>query len=68
MNDLEKAMALLESKRFRLKDIHEETGIPLNSLKSYSSRRVELKNIAWKTVYKLALCYEKMNNIDSSRK
>lgn len=69
MNDLEKAMTLLESRKFRLKDIHEETGISLNSLSSYSSGRNKLKKAAWETVYKLALCYDKMNNeINSSRK
>lgn len=62
MNNLEKALALLDSKSFRLKDIHKETGISLSTLKAYSSKRIDLKNVAWKTVNKLALCYDRFNS------
>lgn len=62
MNDLEKARALLESKRYRLKDIHEYTGISSNSLTSYSARRIKLENAAWKTVYKLARYYDQVTD------
>ena len=61
-------MALLESKRFRLKDIHEEKGIPLDSLSSYFSGRVKIKNVAWKTVLsQMTLSHAVANKKDIDR-
>lgn len=60
MNDLEKAEALMASKKYRLADICKATGIPLNTLKSYSSGRIPLKTVAWERVYLLARYYEKV--------
>lgn len=68
MNDLEKANALLTNKKFRLNDISKGTGISLDSLKSYSAGRIKLENVAWKTVYKLAEYYDRIFDVNSSRK
>lgn len=62
MNDLEKAEALMTNKKYRLSDICKATGIPLNTLKSYSSGRSPLKTVAWERVHLLAKLYDLKNH------
>ena len=63
MNDLEKAIALLSNRKYKLTDISKKTGIPLITIRTYSSNHVKLKTAAWERVYKLAQLYdEKVNN------
>ena len=64
MNDLEKAIALLNNRSFKLADISKETDIPLITIRIYSSKHDKLRTAAWERVYKLARLYDKKTKLD----